>query len=980
MAIPDGLPTVTVTTGEPLMLPDGTPMEGHLTFTAPALVTIPSLDLALGGSARADLTGGTFTIELVPTDVDGMSPTGWPYQVDALLSNAPGWTRWIAVPSGSTSPLKLADLLVPQPGHLRYLPVEGPVGPQGEPGPPGEPAAGALLAVNNLADLDDPAAARTHLGLGTAATAAATDFDPAGAAAAAADTAASYTDTAVATETARADNAYAAADDPRLGNARAPVGPAGGDLSGSFPNPTVSRLGGVAITGTPTAGQVPTASSGTAAAWQTPAPPPAAATTVTGATTYGQAPAVGNATAYARDDHTHGTPAAATKESIGLGAVDNTSDASKPLSTAATAALAAKADLVGGFVPTSQLPAIAITDVYTVASQTEMLALTAQRGDVAVRSDFTPARVYILGADDPTVLGSWTQISFGAIQTVNGQTGIVHLVASDVGALATAANLTDLPDAAAARGHLGLGTAATAAATDFDVAGAAASAQAAATSAAAADAAGKVSAHSSATTGIHGITDTAALVLTSDPRLTNARTPTTHASTHAAGGTDPLAPAAIGAPLLDATGLVTMAQAPGAMPPTRRMPAYVQASLIVTQMQPGHGFTQSGAGTFTANDTTDFVIPSQSCKIVTDGLSSACKIRKAAAMTATDFTGKTLRLRLKIDDITHLKNLNLFLGSGNFASYYNWNIQGTTGGSNFIPSGGTTPGQGWYTVTLSWADAVVSGSPARTSLTDLQLQVQDDGAGTVTLRVQDIEAIPDGSAIFPTGVISIGFDDVYGSAYTYGLPKLQQCGYRGSVYTIQSMVGTTGRMTLTQLYALQDYGWEMGSHAYLDADHALTYTGMTAAQLDADLRRLKAWEITSGLRGMDGTAYPLGQYGVTVDGVPTTQIVRQYNGYARTTSRKTYETFPPADPYRLRAQSAITTFAGGYAPSAVTGTDLAKIKASAAWGIYVFHDIVTGAPTSSTQIAQADFNAIVDAISAAGIPVLPAGDVLRYYG
>lgn len=479
-----------------------------------------------------------------------------------------------------------------------------------------------------------------------------------------------------------------------------------------------------------------------------------------------------------------------------------------------------------------------------------------------------------------------------------------------------------------------------------------------------------------------------------DARLSDARTPTAHAASHATGGSDPITPASIGAVAttavgtasgvasLDASGMVPATQVPGVyMPPTRRMPAYVAPSLIVTQMQSGHGFTQSGAGTFTANDTSDFLIPSQSCKIVTDGAASACKIRKANAMTATDFTGKTVRFRIKVDDITHLKNLNFYLGSSNFASFYNWNFQGTTGGSNFIPSGGTTAGQGWYTVTLNWADAASSGSPARTSLTDIQIQVQDDGAGTVTLRVQDIEVIPDGSATWPNGVISIGFDDDYAAVYQYALPKLAQYGYRASVYSIQSMVGTSGRMTLAQLYALQDsYGWEMGSHAYLDADHALTYTGMTSAQLDSDLRQMKAWEIQQGLRGMDGTAYPLGQYGLTTDSVSTTSIVRRYNGYARTTTRKTYETFPPADPYRLRAQSAVTTFTGGYAPATVTGTDLAKIKANSAWGIYVFHNIITGTPASTTEIAVSDFNSIIDAIAAQGIPVLPAGDVLRYYG
>jgi len=50
----------------------------------------------------------------------------------------------------------------------------------------------------------------------------------------------------------------------------------------------------------------------------------------------------------------------------------------------------------------------------------------------------------------------------------------------------------------------------------------------------------ELASHEADTTAIHGIADTAALVLTGDSRLTNARTPTSHAATHASAGSDPI--------------------------------------------------------------------------------------------------------------------------------------------------------------------------------------------------------------------------------------------------------------------------------------------------------------------------------------------------------------------------------------------------------------------------------------------------------
>lgn len=78
-------------------------------------------------------------------------------------------------------------------------------------------------------------------------------------------------------------------------------------------------------------------------------------------------------------------------------------------------------------IPSSQLPAIAITDTTVVTSQASMLALTAQIGDVAVRSDLNKS--FILAGTDPTVLGNWQELlaPTDAVLSVDGQTGAVSL-------------------------------------------------------------------------------------------------------------------------------------------------------------------------------------------------------------------------------------------------------------------------------------------------------------------------------------------------------------------------------------------------------------------------------------------------------------------------------------------------------------------------------------------------------------------------
>lgn len=156
----------------------------------------------------------------------------------------------------------------------------------------------------------------------------------------------------------------------------------------------------------------------------------------------------------------------------------------------------------GGKIDVSVLPALAITDTNVVSSQGAMLALTAEVGDLAVRTDVN--KTFILKTAGAGTLSNWQELltPTDSVISVAGKTGVVTLANTDISGFGTASthaasdfdatgaaasaqaaslqktsNLSDLANKATARTNLELGTAATHAATDFDVSGAAATAQ-----------------------------------------------------------------------------------------------------------------------------------------------------------------------------------------------------------------------------------------------------------------------------------------------------------------------------------------------------------------------------------------------------------------------------------------------------------------------------------------------------------------------
>lgn len=142
-----------------------------------------------------------------------------------------------------------------------------------------------------------------------------------------------------------------------------------------------------------------------------------------------------------------------------------------------------------------QLPAIAITETFVVASEVAMLALVAQTGDVAIRTDLPDT--FILAGTDPTVLVDWEILQHPAspVTSVFGRVGVVTAQSGDY----LASQITNAFDLLTNKFTDGL---------------------------------------SATLVQLNGQVSDATLIDTGDARLSDARTPTAHKDSHKFGGGD----------------------------------------------------------------------------------------------------------------------------------------------------------------------------------------------------------------------------------------------------------------------------------------------------------------------------------------------------------------------------------------------------------------------------------------------------------
>jgi len=387
------------------------------------------------------------------------------------------------------------------------------------------------------------------------------------------------------------------------------------------------------------------------------------------------------------------------------------------------------------------------------------------------------------------------------------------------------------------------------------------------------------------------------------------------------------------------------------LPGTRPAPV-----TMVTALQASHGYATNAGGSANLNDTSTWALGSQSVALTTDGAGTA-KTIKRTGMAAIDATGMTPVVWINVDDHARLAGLQLYLGDTNLSRY--WKFEYKASAAQKIILAGT-----WHKVTMAWAEATVTSTPARSAITDVQVRVVDDGTGPVTVHIGGIGLVPEPTA-WPNGVVSLTFDDAYASHDTEARTYMDRYGFPGSACVIQDYVGKPGRLTLNQLHAMERYsGWEVVGHATSGAVHAARFTSLGQAGMARESAAIRDWLSDNGFTGT-WLAYPGGEYDETV-----LSVVEQHFTAGRTTFQQA-ETLPPARRSQIRCNGYVTSTRT--TSSLTTAVDTAY--ADRQWLVLAFHDVVAAA-SASTDYTVANFHTVIDYIASKGIPVRTVGDVL----
>ena len=365
--------------------------------------------------------------------------------------------------------------------------------------------------------------------------------------------------------------------------------------------------------------------------------------------------------------------------------------------------------------------------------------------------------------------------------------------------------------------------------------------------------------------------------------------------------------------------------------------------LVFQPREPLPFFLNSPGGRFSLNET-----PGKwpaSLRIETEGDGSNTQV-VAKSITPFDITNKNIVLWLRLDKISHMKDLWIYLSSDNeFANRIVY----------MISKDKTQLIEGpWLKITIPSSGGAAWGSPVLDKITNLQLWVNDHGSGGVTLDMGPVyleEAAQ--------GAVVLTFDDGWESTVTKAAPIMAEFGMAGTAYIIPNLLGTPGYMTQEQALGLKEkFGWSLGAHYWERLD------SKSPEEVKRIFQETAGWFIQRDIP-RPNFSYPNGAF--------TRELlvaVADFFSSARTIVEFP-ETMPPGDLYRIRSLNIVPDL-----PKEKIRDRLEAATAGGGLVVMIFHKITQNSEYE-TELEEEDFKDICRMISESGLEVLTMSEVVQ---
>lgn len=376
--------------------------------------------------------------------------------------------------------------------------------------------------------------------------------------------------------------------------------------------------------------------------------------------------------------------------------------------------------------------------------------------------------------------------------------------------------------------------------------------------------------------------------------------------------------------------------------PYRAIPFAPPPAKVTVVSNCDSGWTQVNAAV--VHDSTVFDTGTASVKLTATNPSQA---QAGFTFAAQNWSNSAFGIRMRFDEWAKvLDGYILISTSGTFSQFFR--MQFTPGMSRVIDDE-------WIEFTFTRADFDYnSGTANWATVNGIRVQLYATAGNVATMWLDQLIRYPQPAR--PT--ISLAFDDGYATTYTVAKPKMDEYGFRGTLFAITGRIGTNGYVSQAQVDALSQAGWDISGHGETNL------LDIPLADAEADVLQMKKYLIDRGYKGGDVYAYPNDGQNFTIRNTVAKYFAaaRGLVGFGQTRSYLNRHRFTGWQP-------------GRYISVASVIARIDRAIATNGWEVLSFHNL-PNAYGQNEDYLPADFRTIIDYIASSGVQVLPVSEAL----